>query len=388
MAKRIQTQKFQKSKGPKKNPLFERTRASRGGRMRQINHILRSDLVAAIGTTLGIVFIFWYVIIYLSIFHIQRITVDDTTYLPRDKVVTIVDDYLNSKRLWLLPARSYVFFSAPTLEKHIKDAFAQEYAIESIDINSTFPSSLKVTIHERVPQVIWHASNSPQENYYLVDRQGVVTQYKEGQTAIPDNLPQVYDKNRTELTTGSLAASQAYIEYILSTYEEFERATELPIIAFDFPKVECKELQYVMEEIFQDEIQDSASDTFRQKKLAIQEKFKNGNLTIDQSLDELERIKKEEIAENGSVNNGASSPKMRWQQVSVTVPCNYGEVSKELHVITKTTTNQFAVYLDAQLELSTQLYNFSSAVKTGTVNPDLLSYFDARYSDRAFYKNK
>lgn len=386
MPGKLTTQRFSRSTGRNANPFFSRKKKI--GERIPIWKMLASDIAAAVGTIVGVFFLLWYVTIRSSFFYFSDISVADTTYIPHDQLVQAVNSYLDTHRFAILPTRSYPYFSPAGLRSAITGQFGNEYAIDSIDISTKLPNHLSVSVKERVPSIVWVASAAVNNAYYMVDRDGIVTQYVDHADSLPTNLPHITDENRTELKVGDLATSKNYVEYVLSVYDSFQKETGLSVSGFVFPKVECQELQYVMQQIFQDEINGSVSDAFKQQKLDIQNKFKNGDLTIDQSLDALDAIKQQELTQQGNGNTNTTMPTVRWQQVSVSVPCDYSQVSKELHVVTQDQNNTFQVYVDAGIDLHTQLYNFASAVAAGTVRTDKLIYFDARYDDRAYYKER
>ncbi|MCW1929759.1 MAG: hypothetical protein KIH62_000415 [Candidatus Kerfeldbacteria bacterium] len=385
MPGRLTTQKYSRSTGRNSNPFFSRKKKI--GERIPIWKMLASDLFAAVGTVVGVFFLIWYITIRSSFFYLSDVTVAHTTYIPHDQLIEAVNTYLDSHRFIVLPTRSYPYFSPSALRSAITKQFGTTFAIDSIEISTKLPNHLSVTVHERVPSIVWVATEAANNAHYLVDREGVVTEYVNGAESLPTNLPHITDENRTELTVGELATSKNYVAYILTVYDTFQKDTGLTVSEFIFPKVECQELQYVMQQIFEDEIEGSVSNEFKQQKLEIQTQFKNGELTIDQSLDALDAIKQQELHQ-GNQNVNSTLPTMRWQQVSVSVPCDYSMVSKELHVVTQDKNNTFRVYVDAGLDLHTQLYNFASSVASGTVHTDKLIYFDARYTDRAYFKEK
>lgn len=366
-----------------KNPLFQKNQKPATA---QLFRIVLSDIGAGLGIVCGILFLIWYTTIHSSFFYLTDVTVESTEYVPHDELVTLVDEYLNERRLFVFPSRSIFYASSTEIERRILDQFGSTYALEHVTITKDFPRALSVRVNERVPAVVWTTQGSVNNAYYLVDRDGIVTQFVAQAETFPANLPRITDAQRTTFAIDERATSQRYIAYLLDAYEQFKQYTQLDLRYFEFPLITCQELQYVMEQIFEDEIEGAASDEFKQKKLDIQTRFKNGELTIDQSLDALDAIKREEISAKGNTNS--ASPKVRWQQVSVTVPCDYGAVSKELHIVTGTEKNEFRVYLDIQLDLAAQLRNFTSAQQAKTIDLEKLMYFDARYMDRAYYKEK
>jgi hypothetical protein len=254
-------------------------------------------------------------------------------------------------------------------------------------VQKIFPNSLQVKIVERIPQLTWVATLSGQERYYTVDREGRVTQLLGGSADARPEFPIVRDPNRDVFTAGEQIASPEYIDFVLRMHEQFPQATGLHVASYVFPVIQCQERQYVVEKIFEQEILDSASEEFREKKRAIQEQFKNGDLTVDQSLAALEQVKVDELVKMGELQENASGHEaMQWEAIYVATQCDFVKVAHDVHIVTTDDNGGFTVYMDSTIDSAVQMQNLQAVLQEKITDRSAIRYIDTRFVDRVYYK--
>ena len=177
-----------------------------------------------------------------------------------------------------------------------------------------------------------------------------------------------------------------YIDFLLLVHEQlpamFNNAT---IQHYVLPIIDCTERRVVAEKVFETEILESASVEFKEKKRAVQERFKAGELTVDQSLEELERIKQEELSKRGENVNTLGTERLQWGAVTVDVQCDLVKVATELHVVFSIDDATVTVILDRTEDVQMQLQNALVIMRQRTQHLDGVR-IDVRIPDRAFVR--
>ncbi len=388
---RVQQEQKARSQQKFENPYFSKTstRKRRSERPQFAQNCviwLKKDGWAVLGIILMLSVTAWYFGLYTNTFKVENIEVVGTQYINQEEVLQEVHSFADSSILGFIKRNTFWTLKPEALASTVQHTFDQTYAIESVDVKKTFPDSVTVTIVERIPSVTWVTTGSGSENFYSVDLDGFVTQEFDTLESTNQTFPIVYDDNRDRLGIGWHVVSAEYIAFLLQAHEQYAAATGLSVTSYSFPHVQCQERQYVAEQIFQQEILDSASEEYRDKKRAIQEQFQRGELTIDQSLDELEKLKNEELQQLGEESHTGYST-YQWESVFVPIECDFVQIASELHV--KTVSNdghEFYVYLDKTIELEAQLQNLQSVFNEIGSDIHSLSYIDVRFVDRAYYQ--
>ncbi len=347
---------------------------------------LRKDGWAIGGTLFLVALTTWYFGFYTQKFHLKDVTIEGAQFIPAEDVRTVVDRYLNSRIFGVAPRNTFWTMRADAMELSLTEQFSETYALESIDVEKDFPDTLIVKIVERIPQVTWVTSLADQEGYYTVDREGRVTQVLTSTADARSEFPVVRDVNRDVVEVGTQIISAEYIAFLMQIHEQLPGVTGLSIASYEFPAISCQEKQYVAEKVFEQEILDSASEEFREKKRAIQEKFQQGLLTVDQSLDALELVKQEELVNLGQVSDQSGHEALQWATTYVAAACDYVTVGHDLHVITTEESGSFAIYMDSTVDPLIQIENARSLLVEKISDRTQIRYIDVRLIDRAYYQ--
>lgn len=377
--------------GNSHNPYFSTnkklSRDGKGSQMRKkCVFWIKKDGWAILGIFLLIAVTTWYFGLYTQTFRIQNINVAETQYINQDDVTSSIDQYTSSKFLGFIKRNTFWTLRAEALESAVIASFSDSFAIESVEVNKDFPNTISIAIQERIPSVIWITTGSDNDLYYSVDLDGFVTQVFANKDDFAESFPIIRDNNRGQLEIGWQIVSADYMNFLLQVHEMLPQKTKLKNESYVFPNVQCQERQYVAEKIFQQEILESASDEYREKKRNIQELFQQGLLTIDQSLDELEHIKNEELVQMGEIDAGDGYSTMQWESIFVPIDCDFVKVATELHVVINQDEKDYSVYLDSALNIDTQIQNLISVLQKIDLEDNNIQYIDLRFPDRVYYQ--
>lgn len=329
----------------------------------------------------------WYFGFHQQHFHIHDVHIEGNKFIHTEDIQHVVDQFTSSKTIIFLKRNTFWTFKAEALEKQLYQSLSSTYALEQVEVQKKFPNSVAITVTERIPSVTWVTTSSGTEHWYTVDREGIVTQVLGSPDQADTSFPIIRDTNRDQFEAGWHIISSQYIDFVLHLHEQMENTTGTHVDSYVLPLMQCQEQQYVTEEIFKQELQNSASDEFRDKKREIQEKFQRGELTVDESLEELEKIKEEEFQQNheGEDTKGVQGH-VEWQTVYVPVTCDFVNVATEVHVMTSGDHAGYQVYMDTSLDLSTQLQNLESVLQEKISDPTAIQYIDVRFADRVYYQ--
>lgn len=377
-----------KSTGHRKNPLFKRKRPSISIQLPEgLKQWLKKDGWAIIGIVFFVVLGAWYFGFKTGKFLITDIQVQQTEFTDYAEVQQAVSESIQKPIAFVVPRNYYWTLRSSRLREILLDHFNESYAIEEIRVTKEWPNKVSIEVDERVPAVTWITLNhsTKDERIYTVDRSGYVAQSLGSVEDTHQGFPRVYDGNRPELANGDHVASEQFMSFLLDLNEAFPEQTDYEIEKFHFPVVDCKERQYVAEEIFEQEILESSSEEFKERKREIQQQFLDGLLTIDQSLEELERLKTEELTKLGELDADGFK-KTEWQTVYVETPCDFPKVATDLHLEVADENGGFIVYFDTGKDMNIQIENMQRVLKDYAGDVSAIRYIDVRLLDRAYYQ--
>lgn len=317
-------------------------------------------------------------------YAIVNITIQPTQFIPQERIQSVVQNYQQSRWLWLISRNTYWTINSEAMEQQLTATLSQEFALDAVDVTKVYPNNLLITVNERIPSIQWvTTSESGEEHQYSVDREGIVASVPVD-TPLPSQLPILYDRNRTTLGNGWWVISNTYIDFLLQVHEQLPSMINgLTIQHYELPTVDCTERRVVAEKVFESEILESSSEEFKEKKRAVQERFRAGELTVDQSLEELERIKYEELQKRGESIDTSDTERLQWAAVTVEVECDIVKVATELDVITIINDKTVTIALDRTVNLQTQLENAQIIIRQQLPTKNI-SRIDVRIPDRAF----
>lgn len=107
------------------------------------------------------------VLVYHPFFHLQEVSVTGTERLSEADIVVAVEGIVNTRRLLVLPGRSYLAVDVD----EIKEILQEKFPLQSITVQKTFPQELKIALEEKLSTIIY--DNGRQYSYLGLDGQVV-----------------------------------------------------------------------------------------------------------------------------------------------------------------------------------------------------------------------
>ncbi len=220
-------QKKRYEAGAYSNPYFKRKKASN----------LR-------GTILFIfVFIIIAVITILLLVHpalsINKVRVDGIQFISKDSIQSIVGEYLNENKMFVLPNHNLFLFSKDVLKERLETSFT--FADLSI---YTDKKTLFIELTERTSELLWQIG----DDTYVVDLEGIVIRKISNEELVLINtpiesggvvtkiqtLPVFVDVNKIDVTIGHPVLKEEEIESTLRFHKHLTRqGIEFTITQFD-----------------------------------------------------------------------------------------------------------------------------------------------------------
>ncbi len=366
----------------------ERRQTQRSGFRGLVKAWLLKDGWAAIGIVALVGGALWYYGIGTGQFVITDIDINGVQFISSDEVRHEVSTVVDSRSWSGIKRNTYWTLRPEIVRDRLYDRFGGNHALNDVVVRKGWPNRLRVEVDERIPSISWVTTKGGEQIRYLVDRSGVVTQMVYEDEYQDEAFPTVYDVNRASVEPGWHIISERYLDFALQVHETTEELFGLRVVELHLPEIACQERQYVAEQIFEREILDSASDEFRERKRDIQELFQQGVLSIDESLEELEAVKQEELVRMGEIQDEDGAIKrLEFATVSVDVECDLVKVAQQMNIIVEDASqNTVEIYLDTTVELAIQLENALMILQNPATSIEQLRYIDVRIPDRAYYK--
>lgn len=359
---------------------------------------LKKDTAALAGTVVLILIAAWYVGFHSGRFEMNNITIGETRFIQQDQIQNAIHGFSDSTFLGFIKRNTFWTLRADALEQSLASSLSTTVAFEEVSVEKKFPNSLSIYIKERIPSVTWITNKSGTEHVYTVDRDGVVTQILQSREQADPSFPVIVDNNRDAFEIGWQVVSADYINEMLSIQEQFENHTGFAVDSYEFPTIECTERQYVAEKIFEQELSnEDAPEELKEKQRQIQARFQAGEITVDESLTELEQLKKEyqqapvegqegstDAEDKNTDNSGVD--RIEWEKVYVPKECDFVKVAHEIHVKTKPDQAGFVVYMDMQSDPVVQMNNVRTIIERSVDDVKAIQYIDVRIPDRVYIK--
>ncbi len=332
-----------------------------------------------------------YIVIFNSNqFVLANIEIQETQFISKQEIEQATQTVLNRSTLGI-PRNNYWTIRQEGIEASVKKALSSNFAVKDLQVTKDYPNTVKIAVTERIPSVTWITKDAARvERFYTIDHTGVVTKETMRREDVDAKLPQIEDKNRPQLGIHWQITSTDYIDTIIQLQEGLVDSG-WSVQSFIFPAMTCEEQEYVAQQIFADEIKDSVSEKFKEKKRLVQEQFKKGDLGIEESLEALEDIKKEELAERDTAVNGAGNAipaqKLEWATVDKAVACDYVQVASDVHVLAKKGSERVVeLKFDTTRDIEAQLGQLQTVINQGSVSTETVKSIDLRIKDRVYYK--
>lgn len=318
-------------------------------------------------------------------FQIHGVEIQTTQNINKTQIEYIVNGYLAQKSLFLFRKSNKYLFSTDEVGELIRENLQDQVVIKSLEINLSDQGDLSLNIKEQLPNIIWQTGDMP----YLMDFEGVITSRDnqiEDENATDKFLPKIVDENNLPVEINQQVISKDLVDFVVLLTEEFPKqvSNDLQIDYFEIPEIKCQQ------RIIQSKETNVESEVFNQelddKKRVIQERFKNNEISIDESLELLENLRREYILSNQSaLENGEIDElvKIEYEEIFEDFPCSYIQTIKDIKLVT---TEGWYIYLTTYLDFTTQAENLNTVLKENITNHDNLEYIDVRFDDRVYIK--
>ena len=346
-----------------------------------LNWILKKDgwawvIIVVIIVGGGLTFLF-----ATPFFKIDNININGNNHISSDELNNIINNYKNSKCLLVFPRSNYLFFNEEKLQNNITESINNKFALESINISKKLPNNVEINITERIPGLIWQSGGQK----YLLDITGIPTgNFKKEENQKEEEYPKITDQNEKPVTAGKQVISADLISFMLDLDKIFAEKTNLKIKEYFIPEVQCQEKVYKAEKILADEIDETEDEETKNRKKDILEQYNAGELDVEESLDLLDEIKREEKKTKESESPDEDTDEfIEWRVYYEPVECDLVKINTEINVLT---TENFQIYFDSSLNLDSQLNNLNSILLEIVDNKENLNYIDLRFEDKVYYK--
>lgn len=350
------------------NPYFEQHT--------QRQHAWRRDALSIGGSVVLCVILSWFVFGYKQVLSARQIVISGEQYLTVDQIAEATRTALQQRRWLVLKQRFLPILDETILAADIQTELSQFVQLESITVTTDWPHSITVHVVERVPGYVYIIG----KEYYYLDVHGAITQSVAEAKADP-HFPHIRERNKKrKVTVGETIFQPTLMDFISQLHDQFSPVTQLNIAEYAILPVTCQEKQYVTDKIFADEIAGSTTETAKQQKRDILDQLRNDQITVDQSLDLLEEVKRQEHGEDDDTGNETFIKlEMKYQ----TVKCDYQTVVRDVAVVTQ---EGVELYFDSSLDLAIQLTNAQAVLSDNQTEISDLTYIDLRFTDRAYYQ--
>lgn len=350
------------------NPYFEQ--------QTQRQHAWRRDGIFIAGSVMLGLILSWFVFSYKQVLSAQQIVISGEQYLTVDQIADATRTALQQRRWLLLKQRFLPLLDEAALAVDIQTELSQFVQLESVVVTTDWPHSITVHVVERVPGYVYIIG----KEYYYLDVHGAITQ-SVAETKADPHFPHIRERNKKRnVTVGETIFQPTLIDFISQLHDQFSPVTQLNIAEYAILPVTCQEKQYVTDKIFADEIAGSTTETAKQQKRDILDQLRNDQITVDQSLDLLEEVKRQEHGEDDDSGNETF---IKLETEYQTVKCDYQTVVRDVAVVTQ---EGVELYFDSSLDLATQLTNAQALLSDNQTEISDLTYIDLRFTDRAYYQ--
>ena len=310
-------------------------------------------------------------------YQISNITITNTQNISTQQIEDIVNEYLNSNKLVIFKKGNFYLCSEDKLGERIENELSQVISIKELSIQKIKPNKLNIEIKERIPNMVWVTN----ETNYFMDLDGVISSRAESIDE-EQKLPKIFDQNNLSVEINKQVVSTELVDYIIMITEELPnlmKVSDFEIDSFYIPELKCQKRSIQATEAT---AEDFGEDTeLDQQKRDIQEKFKNNEISIDESLALLESLRKEYLKQNNVSDQDLV--KIAYEEIFEDFPCDYIKTIKDIEV---KTTEGWKIYLSTYLDFTTQVDNLNLVLKEKLTNRENLEYIDVRFIDRVYYK--
>lgn len=363
-----------------KNPYFSNSR--RSDTANSWYDALRKDAWAYLGIIVIILATVIYFVQTNRWFYIDTITIVGNQYLTVEQVSQPTHSVLDSKKWKIFPRSMYFFTNTEYITEQLQSTLGQQYSIEQLSVAKVFPNEIVVTIKERIPGLVYISHDN---TYFYVDLNGISTEQKmEGD--LDPHFPRVRDANARTITIGDQVVNTNIISAITYLNEHFTNATDLHIAEYSIDPITCYKKEYIAEKIFADEIESSANEDIKNQKKDILKLLEEGAISIDQSLDLLEEVKRTEAGSGEDLEIDPTTGNQAFLKLAAQytdAECNFVSATQDINIVTQ---DGLRILFDSTLDIEAQIKNLQTVLDTKIEDPAALEYIDMRFPDRVYYR--
>ena len=273
--KRKRRLEFSKRKVPSikktnwENPFFKRKqyRGPLGGRGKYYALIL---FIATI-----------YFFFFSGYFHVVNLKITGTHYLSEDQVKPIAEEFIKSRKWFVLPQDNLILTDTNRLHQDIQQSLSNQLALASLEIQKDYPDTININIIERIPSLTWVTNNI---RYYL-DLNGYVASRVEVEEELDANFPKIYDLANQEVTLGQEILSTEFVSFVFAVFGQWQERIngEQSIDSFHYNGEELPDLWLRSQagwRVYLDSTR-SAEEQITEAGLILQEYFRDSRDNLD-----------------------------------------------------------------------------------------------------------
>jgi cell division septal protein FtsQ len=141
-------------------------------------------------------------------FQIQNLEITGINKISKEKFNKIVDDYRFKKSFLIFSHNNYFLFSPDDL----KALIGTSYLLEKIEIEKSYPSSVKISVFEKNAQIVWLSG----DRCFELDEQGNAIESCDDRTK---DLIRIHDLSGATIEIGKQAIDHDFLAYLLKADE-------------------------------------------------------------------------------------------------------------------------------------------------------------------------
>lgn len=341
---------------------------------------------------------------HLSYWRVIDVTISGAQYLSTDEIRSATQIYLQRKVFFFLRGDNNLLIRTTRMQSFLQDKISGNFALRSLTVRKTSHTSLAVDIQERIPGITWVSGNQ----YFYVDPDGFAIQ-KRGPSDVDQTFPKIFDYNNLDVSLNEPVVSPSLAQLALRLFEEYQKTAFFgsSIDSFFIPPLSCSEGAVVEKHITLEDLASEELEAIAAARQKIQERLKNGEITVEESLVLLEGLdtnrkftdkngallsseafqQGEQTAREFTARTEASKgpeEKIVFEEVSVPKICDLALVGHDLGMKMQGNWN---LYLTDQVSWEEQFHKIQVLFKEKFSNSEKKPrYVDVRFEDKIFYK--
>lgn len=226
------------------NPFFQKTKKGIFSRRRS-RHSHHGSWRVKLAVFLFIVLVgaAVYFVFFSQYFVIRNIQISGVEKISQDDLHSLIDSQLATRRFFIFNQDNIFVFDEKTAEKIIDG----KYALNSLKIDKSLPGTLKISLEEKKPAIIWKTA----DKFYLVGGDGAiineispeeVSGYQGNQPGV--KMAVVFDDSNASVSTKDEILTSRVVQNINDLQNYLSQTTGLQILNLemanhDDPTIKC-----------------------------------------------------------------------------------------------------------------------------------------------------